>query len=483
MVHLRDQWLVLWSKYHDMKGPIQEAREIICNELYSLVRVREIAIVQLSREHVEEDMKSLCIEAIDKRRTAMSHREDEMLRLNDILETRILSIKLAANAVRELDENIRLHDEAAERRCDAGMRRLPIFMHIMLTAIEFIPLSTLKMVDGILYPNVLKLLEENTLIPGAFTPFKRLPLEIRQLIWQYALPGPRILTRSGKHNKKLTLLSVCRESRDVVELKYVRLLRPPCGFDREKTVTILYANPDIDTIVIDLTLPETQESGPDILDRSLFDLPNEEFNKCLIKFFTGLSRVKHLALAFNVADENGGAFFSSLQASCPNLKTLTVFPSSQLHVSTCDQPKLWGKHSLHFIDVDSNLTDFEYFRHDLLPSRRYKEKSFRGLEILYHLEDIAHQYVKVFPEHVERFSQRFGLDWNPTARLCLLTSWNERCNGFQTLHLEGDDYWKGYHGEDGERCEGFIESSMACDAKGEVFSRYDGMKRLFEEDE
>jgi hypothetical protein len=337
------------------------------------------------------------------------------------------------------------------------------------------------MVDGILYPITPKPLQPD--LPGAFKSFRRLPLEIRQLIWQQALPGPRILTHSGEHNKKLTLLSVCRESRDVVELKYIRLIRPPFEFDRKKAVPILYVNLDIDTIVIDLTLPQTAESGPDILDRSLFDLPHENFNKTLLRFLTGLSRAKHLALAFNVADENGGAFFTSLQASCPNLKTLTVFPNSQMHVSTRNQPKLWGKHNLHFVEVDSNLLDFEFFRHDIVPSRRCKQTSFRGLEILHHLEDLAHQYIRVFPEHVEKYGHRFGQDWNPTGRLCLLASWNERYKGFQTLHLEGDDYWKGYPGEDGELYEGFIESGVVCDAEGEVFSRYEGTQRLFGEDD
>jgi iron only hydrogenase large subunit-like protein len=113
-----------------MKGPIEEAREMIFGELCSRIRIRDIAIVQLSREHVEDEMQSLCTEALGTRRMAVTYREDEMLRLNDLLETRTVSIKLAANAVRELEENIRLHDEAAERGSEAGMRLLPMLMSI-----------------------------------------------------------------------------------------------------------------------------------------------------------------------------------------------------------------------------------------------------------------------------------------------------------------------------------------------------------------
>jgi 2EXR family len=353
-----------------------------------------------------------------------------------------------------------------------------------LTGLEFVPLPSIYVVDGYLYPNMPKPKEHSASSSGDFSFFSRLPTEVRQLIWQLALPGPRILTRSGDHNKQLTLLRVCRESRDVVKSRYVRLLRSASGFDLEAPVPALalYANVSIDIVVIDLTLPQTEDSGPEILDRSPFDLPPEDFRATVFKCLIGLSRVKHLALAFNVAEENGGALFPALQACCPNLQTLTVFPNSQMHASTRDQEKSWGKHDLHFLEVDSNLTDFEYFRHDLLPSRRFKEKSFRGLEILHHLEDIGYQYATAFPEHVEKCCLKFNSDWNPTARLCLLTSWNERCNGYQTLHLEGDEYWKGYPGEDGRLCEGFIESGMVCNADGEVYSRYDGIKRLFDED-
>jgi hypothetical protein len=48
------------------------------------------------------------------------------------------------------------------------------------------------------------------------------------------------------------------------------------------------------------------------------------------------------------------------------------------------------------------------------------------------------------------------------------------------LHLEGDDYWKGYPGEDDELSDGFLESAMVCDVNGEVFSRYGGIKQLFD---
>jgi hypothetical protein len=264
---------------------------------------------------------------------------------------------------------------------------------------------------------------ENPSCRGAFTFFKRLPAEIRRLVWKYALPGPRVLTHSALHNSRLSLLNVCRESREVVKLSYVRLLRARSGFDLlENPAAVLWANPEFDTIVIDLTAPQTEESGSDILSCFLFSLDDQKFMTQIFRPLIGLSRVKHLALAFNLIHDNGGALFIALQAAFPDLQTLTVFPNSQMHVSARDQHKLWGEEDLHFVDVDSNLTDYAFFRHDLLPERRYKKKSFRGLEILYHLNDVARQYVSVFPEHIQRHSLRIGQEWSPSVRLCLLAS-------------------------------------------------------------
>jgi hypothetical protein len=115
-----------------------------------------------------------------------------------------------------------------------------------------------------------------------------------------------------------------------------------------------------------------------------------------------------------------------------------------------------------------------------LPNRRYKVKYFRSLELLCDLDDVARQYTTVFPEHVEKSRRMIGQNWNPTAGLCLLASWNRNCNGFQTLRLEGDENSNGFPEEGGLLYEGFLESAMVSDAQGEVFSRYDGIPRLFE---
>jgi hypothetical protein len=158
---------------------------------------------------------------------------------------------------------------------------------------------------------------------GAFRLFPQLPIEVRLMIWRAGLPGPRVITHDSKHNRTLSLLAVCAESRHLARTRYQRLLSPGPKFPKTGA-SVLYFDPQIDTIVRDLTW-----ASVGIPDASLFDLEGSAFNLGCFRLFTGLAKVKHLALAFDVFHDNGGALFSQLQACCPDLQTLTLFPSSQ----------------------------------------------------------------------------------------------------------------------------------------------------------
>jgi hypothetical protein len=300
----------------------------------------------------------------------------------------------------------------------------------------------------------------------SFTLFSRFPLEIRLQIWEACLPGPRIITHDSKHNKSISLLAACRESRDVIKAKYSRVLSPGPYFPLAAT-SFTYVNPNIDTVVRDLTF----QHG------SLFDLDGSAFNLSCFVLFSGLAKVKNLALAFDLLHENGGELFGPLQACCPSLQTLILFPSSQLRGSSRHGPRLSGCNDLRFIDIDSNLVDFVRLRWDCCRDRLLKRKALRGLATLTALNGTAQQYSNVFPQYIEQFGQA----WNPSIRVCLLTSWNAHAQGWQTGYLETDRYSKGFPGEDGNLYRGFIESGIVCDAKGELLSRYDGMERLFRE--
>ena len=305
-------------------------------------------------------------------------------------------------------------------------------------------------------------IETNT--ETGFTQFRKLPTEVRLMVWRASLPGPRVLTHDSKYNRRLSLQAVCNESRQVVRARYMRFLSPGPKFPRIGS-SVIYVDPDIDTIVRDLTCAS---SG--LADASLFDLEGPAFNLGCFRLFTGLARVKHLALAFDVFHDNGGALFSQLQACCPELETLTLFPSSQLQ-------RLCSCRELRFVDFDSNFTNYQEFRWDRYGNRATKYKAMRGLITLNSLSVPAQQYGIVFPEYVEQY----GRDWKPIIKIGLLMQWNAKCRGWQTRYLENDTYSMGFTGDDGETYRGFIESGIICDADGELLSRYEGMRELFAE--
>jgi hypothetical protein len=120
MVHFQDRWLSLLSKYEEVAAATQKMRKHVVEELYSMVKVREMAIVQLSRDDIDGEMKSLCTEALDGRRKAIQSEESELSRWNDLLEAHGGSVATASNTFWTLEENLRLYDEAAEKGRDAG---------------------------------------------------------------------------------------------------------------------------------------------------------------------------------------------------------------------------------------------------------------------------------------------------------------------------------------------------------------------------
>lgn len=286
------------------------------------------------------------------------------------------------------------------------------------------------------------------------------------MIWKSCLPAGRVITHSSRHNRQLPLLAVCKESRAVIESSYVRVLSPGAFFPLIATA-YTYINMKDDIVVRDLTLP-ADENG------SLFDLEGSAFNLRCFALLSGLAKVEHLAIGFDLLNENGGELFGPLQACCPRLKTLILFPSSQIRGYRRNSPSDSGE--IRFVDFDSNFNDYLAFRWNQCPDRIIKHKAYRGLVTLDVLANHALQYADVFPQYIRQFGQQ----WSPTLKICMLTKWNETCRGWQTRYIDTDRYSKGFPGEDGKLYRGFIESGMICDRDGEVLSRYDGMRELFD---
>lgn len=307
-----------------------------------------------------------------------------------------------------------------------------------------------------------------------FPRFVDLPSELRVNIWKDCFPENRVITHHSRHNRELALHAVCRESRRLIEKHYTRLLSPGAFFPLMAT-SYTYINVKTDLIVRNLTLPPDEHG-------SLFNLDAAAFNLRSFALLSGLAKVEHLAIGFDLLNENGGELFGPLQACCPRLKTLTLFPASQMkgyYRSPYSNDRA-GKNSgseIRLINFDSNFFDYLYLRWTSLQDRLLKTKAFRGLITLDVLANHALQYAEVFPEYL----RRFGREWAPKLQISMLMKWNETCQGWQTRYLESDRYSKGFVGEDGEIYKGFIESGMICDDKCQILSRYDGIVELFEE--
>merc|ERR1712093_546531 len=232
-------------------------------------------------------------------------------------------------------------------------------------------------------------------------------------------------THSSRHNRNLALLSTCLESRKIVKSVYTRVLSPTYN-TTATNMEFIWVDLDNDIIVRDLSTPDSDKPL-----KTLFDRTTTDFNAGCFRVFTGLAKVKHLAVAFDVLRQNGGSFFVVLQACAPKLETLTIIPSTQ---------------------VDGS------------PLKKFKTA----------LND-SQQYKTLFPNFV---ASSAGI-WNPRISVALVTTWNEKCKGWQTRHLDRDFYNAKYVGEDGKMYHGFVESGMMCGADGEGLSRYDGMVQLF----
>lgn len=308
--------------------------------------------------------------------------------------------------------------------------------------------------------------KEPPLVEGGFVKFLNFPFEIRLQIWRSALPRPRILTHHSHHNRLLSILGVCQESRSLAESNYTRILSPTSIFPQTPT-PILFVNTTMDTVVRDLTI---RDAG----SRSLFNLNTSEFITSCHQMLSGLSQVKHLALAYDILRENGGTLFRSVQVCCPKLESLTVFPNAQLISSTRQ-----SNQSLKFIELDSNLTDYLNFQWDNLSDRKAKQKALRGLAVIATLFSHSLQYKRVFEEYINSYGQ----EWKPVIKICLLARWNRHLRGWQARSLArlGDRCHRGFQGEDGRVYKGFVEAGRLCDEDGEVLSRYDGIGLLLGE--
>ncbi|KAG4440152.1 hypothetical protein IFR05_004361 [Cadophora sp. M221] len=446
-------------------------RESVIRDLYSHFKIRHVAAGQLTRSDTASDVRELCIDTLETRKVLVLEKQNDLQCVDEAIQGHETFLHYSTEAFQEVLANIHLLEANSTTQCDFVGGRFPIDFPCMTALAKLTAGEDYESIPPAVPKPSPKPLEQAKAERARFACFSKLPAEVRLMVWKFSLPGQRIITHSPRHNKNLSLLSTCLESRHLVKSTYTQILSPTYK-TTATNVEFLWVDLDNDIIVRDLSTPDSDKPSKNLFNRS-----TTEFNAGCFRVFTGLAEVKHLAVAFDVLRQNGGSFFVALQACVPELETLTIIPSTQIDGSPLKKLKIEANDNVRLIELDSNVLDYVCFRKSRVRDRTLKQKAYRGVSTLATYLNHSRQYKALFPTFV---ASSEGL-WNPRISVSLVTTWNRRCKGWQTRHLDRDYYNGKYIGDDRRTYHGFVESGMMCGSDGEVLSRYDGIVRLFEE--
>jgi len=220
------------------------------------------------------------------------------------------------------------------------------------------------------------------------------------------------------------------------------------------------------------------ERGPDrwrsLIERQVLTEDSGSFTSRFLRRFTGLSKIKHLALSL-VPFAYTPALYPMLRVCCPELKTLTFcYNRKELYTrfsSGCD---------IQFLELDSNLHDYAWFkwdqvyngRHEPLVENKQSVRSYRS-DLISNWNYDVNRYETWKSSlrvgfHV--YCEKYGLGWEPSLRVCLMTHVN--ANGCRHIF----SYKSGRLAR-----ESFMDSLCLKDEEGNFLSRYDGIEELFRE--
>lgn len=101
-------------KNRNIKVTMQTMRESVVDELLSHMRVRQLAIGQIGRSDLEDDMRELCLGVLERRKGYMGEKEKELVNLEKLLGGYDTMLELANAACVELDEMISSRMETIE---------------------------------------------------------------------------------------------------------------------------------------------------------------------------------------------------------------------------------------------------------------------------------------------------------------------------------------------------------------------------------
>jgi hypothetical protein len=112
MQAVKAQLLNLASKNKDLKASMQEMRQSVVEELFSHLKVRQIAIGQLGRDDLDDEIRKLCVKALKDRKSSIFRKEGELLQLENAFSRHVAIFDFTDRACLELEEKIKVYEEA-----------------------------------------------------------------------------------------------------------------------------------------------------------------------------------------------------------------------------------------------------------------------------------------------------------------------------------------------------------------------------------
>lgn len=94
MVGLRNSWSYIVSDSESERLGFLDNKRKVFEDLYRALRFRELAIAQLTVDDLDEKKRAICTYALEERRQQMLLLESDFSVLYDLLESRIMAIKL-----------------------------------------------------------------------------------------------------------------------------------------------------------------------------------------------------------------------------------------------------------------------------------------------------------------------------------------------------------------------------------------------------
>jgi hypothetical protein len=312
---------------------------------------------------------------------------------------------------------------------------------------------------------------------ASFARFLKLPPELRVMVYKAIFPGPRLVT---PNSSPLDLSTASSEARRVVRSKYSPTLNPAfhCPYPN---LTTTYVDIETDIVFKNLLIEEpdwesySQRSWQEIhwqTRTSLFELGDVLFKQRCLRRFTGLSKVKHLAVVVHFWETDCPALFPILQVCCPVLQSLTICASEM-----GGQKELSRLYKLRLIDIDSNVIDYAWFQTSQILDNMVKK--FMRSQLQREIVQLAN-WKRYLRKEYSDFREKYGIKWTPTLRIRSLARMN-RDGGWH--YLDREVGYGIFVGDNGLDYTGFLESLCLTDNKGNFLSRYDGIERLLSEGE